>query len=141
MKGGIDCDLPLERFSGFLFDGIKRGNRDITEFTLERLSHWYGSDVIRNLLNVVEFVDDEKFRRVADALVEIGPPAVPLIVDKLLTADRETKLRLLELLKQCPTLGDHRAISCTSLTIRIRMSARRSLICSGFPAIRPPSRR
>lgn len=102
-NGCIDCDLPLERFSSFLFDGIKRGNRDITEFTLKRLSHWYGSDVIRNLLNVVEFVDDEKFRRVADALVEIGAPAVPLIVDKLLTAERETKLRLLDLLKQCPT--------------------------------------
>ena len=101
--GRLDCDLPLERFSGFLFDGIKRGNKEITEFTFNRLSHWYGSNVIRNLLDVIEYVDDEKFRRVADALIEIGGPAVPLIVDKLRSADKDTKVRLLELLKHCPT--------------------------------------
>ena len=39
----------------------------------------------------------------ADSLVEIGAPAVPYIIDKLVVAEKETKIRLLDLLKQCPT--------------------------------------
>ncbi len=101
--GRLECELPLDRFCVFLFDGVRRGNPEITEFTFGRLAAWHGRNVICEMLTIIEYLDDDRFRRVADALIEIGPTTVPLIVTKLQGADKETKLRLLELLKQFPT--------------------------------------
>ncbi|HVP06248.1 MAG TPA: HEAT repeat domain-containing protein, partial [Candidatus Acidoferrum sp.] len=97
--GRIECDLPLDRFATFLFDGIKRGNKRITDFTLSRLSHWFGSDVINGLLDVIDVVDEDRLRRISDILAGIGAPAGRLIVDKLQTATKSAKLRLLEIIK------------------------------------------
>ncbi|PWB68641.1 hypothetical protein C3F09_11245 [candidate division GN15 bacterium] len=97
--GRIGCDLPLDRFTDFLFDGVKKGNVEITEFTLSRLSHWYGSHVIENLLTVLDCVDDTKLGKISEALVLVGRSYSELMIEHLLRAGRESKLRLLEVIK------------------------------------------
>ncbi len=99
-SGKIEVDLPLDRFADYLFDGVKRGNPEITEFTLSRLSHWYGSKVVQNLLDVVGYVDDRRLSQVTGALVEIGAPAGKHMIAKLANSSKETKLRLLDVIKQ-----------------------------------------
>jgi HEAT repeat protein len=97
--GRVDCDLPLDRFTAFLFDGMRRGNKEITEFTLSRLSHWYGNDVIKGLLDVIDVVDEDRLRRIADILSGIGAPAGRLIIEKFRTVQKNTKIRLIEIMK------------------------------------------
>ena len=96
----IDIDLPLNNFTGFLFDGIKNRNFDITEFTLSRLSHWYGREVIKGLLDVLDFVDENNLVRITDILSEAGHQTGKLIVQKLGNASSGTKVRLLEVVQQ-----------------------------------------
>lgn len=98
--GKVNLDLPLDRFADFLFDGVKRGIPEITEFTLSRLSHWYGSNVLRNLLDVIGYVDEQRLDQVTEALAQIGSSAGRQIIEKMTTSDKETKLRLLDVVKQ-----------------------------------------
>jgi len=49
-KGHIEHNLPLDRFTEFLFNGVRSGSRKITDFTLDRLRTWRDSNVIANLL-------------------------------------------------------------------------------------------
>ena len=70
--GKLSFELPLDQYTDFLFEGIKNGNQAVTEFTLSRLSHWFGNSVIEGLLNVVEFVDDGGLKRITDMLSEVG---------------------------------------------------------------------
>jgi len=98
--GKIDCDLPLDRFTGFLFGGIKNRDKNITEFTLNRLTHWYGQGIVKSLLDVLDFVDEDTLKRVSEILGEAGPSAAELILEKLAGASSGTKLVLLDIIKQ-----------------------------------------
>ncbi len=96
----IDCDLPLDKFSGFLFDGIRNHDRKITEFTLSRLTHWYGTDVLSSLLDVLESVDEDGRQRISDILVDAGPTAATTMLDKFATISAVGKLTVLEAIRQ-----------------------------------------
>ncbi len=98
-NGRIGCDLPLDRFTDFLFDGVKKGNEEITEFTLGRLSHWYGSHVIKNLLQVLDCVDESKLGKITEALALVGRSHSELMIEHLHKASKESKLRLLDVIK------------------------------------------
>lgn len=98
--GSLDFDLPLDRFADYLFDGIKRGNKEITDFTLSRLTNWYGTRVVRNLLDSLDYIEEQKMGRVVEAICDIGPRVVPALIEKLHSSSKETKLRLLGILKR-----------------------------------------
>ncbi|MFZ1684087.1 MAG: HEAT repeat domain-containing protein, partial [Candidatus Zixiibacteriota bacterium] len=98
--GKVEVDLPLDRFTDYLFDGVRRGNQQIADFTLSRLKHWYGSKVVRNLLDVIEYVDDDRLSVITEALINIGPSAGKQVIARMGTANKETKLRLLDIVKQ-----------------------------------------
>ena len=100
VKGRIDCDLPLADFQDFLFEGVKNKNPEVTRFTLARLRHWYGNDVLTGLLNVVDYVDDETLAEVTDILTQVGPAAGRFITRKLASASSGLKVKLLDVLKQ-----------------------------------------
>ncbi|MFH1374467.1 MAG: HEAT repeat domain-containing protein [bacterium] len=97
--GKIDCDLPLDKFSDFLFDGIKSRNSKITDFTLSRLTNWYGRDVMKSLLEVLDFVDEETLKHVSEIIEQIGPNATEPILKMFPRASSHTKLVLLEILR------------------------------------------
>ncbi len=99
-KGSIEHDLPLDKFSSFLFDGIKNKNKKLTEFTLARLKHWYGQDVMNSLLEVLHFVDEEDLKSIVKMLGEIGPSASPAILKQFPNATSELKIIYLNILKQ-----------------------------------------
>jgi HEAT repeat protein len=99
-QGRIGCDLPLDQFTGFLFDGIRNRNRRITEFTLSRLSHWSGNDVILSLLDILDSVDDEDRERITEALVQEGPAAVNTMLDKFADTSLSGKLTILDVIRQ-----------------------------------------
>ena len=97
--GKIECDLPMDKFADFLFEGIKVHNRKITEFTLGRLKHWHGNKVLLRLLGVLDFVEDEDRQRISDILVDAGPAAVSLMLDKFTDSSLDSKLTLLDVIK------------------------------------------
>jgi HEAT repeat protein len=94
----VTFDLPLDRFTDFLFEGIRNRNRDITEFTLSRLSHWYGSRVISGLLDVVEVVEEDELQRITEMLAEVGPSVATMILDRLTRSTTAHQIRLLDIL-------------------------------------------
>ncbi|MDH4155985.1 MAG: HEAT repeat domain-containing protein, partial [candidate division Zixibacteria bacterium] len=94
-----DWELPLDRFTDFLFDGIRSKNRTITRFTLNRLPHWHGPDVIGGLIDAMGAVDEEDVDTIAAVLKEIGPSASPVILDKFKQATTPVKMALLDILK------------------------------------------
>ena len=96
----IDIDLPLDNFADFLFDGIKNRDRAITEFTLSRLSHWFGSKVIAGLLDVLEYVEEDDLKRITGLLGEVGSPIAAPILAKLPHASTPHQGRLLNILAQ-----------------------------------------
>ncbi len=98
--GKIECDLPMDRFAHFLFDGIKNHNRKITEFTLNRMKHWYGNEVLSQLLGVLDSVDEDDRRRISDILVDAGPAAVNSMLDRFTDSNLASKLTLLDVVKQ-----------------------------------------
>ena len=98
--GALDHDLPLDKYSDFLFNGIRNRNRKLTEFTLGRLNHWNGSDVIGSLLDVVDSVDEENHKRISEILEQAGALATKLILQKLPAASTAAKLIFLETLQQ-----------------------------------------
>jgi HEAT repeat protein len=97
--GAIVADIPMDRFNDFLFDGMRRKNRLITDFTLKRLGHWYGSSMIRGLVDLLDYVEDEDQAKIVEVLGSNGPAASQLIVDKLETTQPITRNKLLEILK------------------------------------------
>jgi len=97
--GKLDLELPLDRYTDFLFEGIRNGNRAVTEFTLSRLSHWFGKSVIEGLLDVVEFVDDNGLKRITDMLSEVGPAAALPILKKIPQASSALQTKLLDVIK------------------------------------------
>lgn len=99
-NGTLEYDLPLDRFSGFLFDGIKKKNKKLTQFTLNRLKHWYGQDILRSLLEVLQYVDEEELSQVVKMLGDIGPSARNVIIEKMETATTDLKLIYLNILKE-----------------------------------------
>jgi HEAT repeat protein len=99
-KGRLDYDLPLDRFTDFLFEGIRSRNKKITEFTLGRLSHWYGNKVVASLIDVLDSVDDNERRRIADVLEDAGPSSTKVILERFPAASSTTKLTLLEIVRQ-----------------------------------------
>ncbi len=99
-NGRLDYDLPLDRFTDFLFDAIRNRNKKITEFTLGRLSHWYGNKVVSSLIDVLDSVDDTERKRIADVLEDAGPSATRTILDKFASASAITKTTLLEVVRQ-----------------------------------------
>ena len=96
----INFDLPLDRFTDFLFDGIKNRDEAITEFTLSRLSHWFGSKVVSGLLDVIEFVEEDEFKRITEMLVEVGPSVGAAIMARLPKASTAHQIKLLDILIQ-----------------------------------------
>ena len=98
-RGAILPDIPLDRFTEFLFDGMRRKNRLITDFTLNRLGHWYGSSMIRGLVDLLDYVEDDDQVRIVEVLSTNGSAASQLIVDKLETAQPITRNKLLDILK------------------------------------------
>lgn len=98
--GKIECDLPMDKFTQFLFDGIKNHDRKITEFTLSRMKHWYGSEVLSQLLGVLDSVEEEDRQRISDILIDAGPAAVNSMLDRFTDASLASKLVLLDVIKQ-----------------------------------------
>ena len=98
-QGRIPCDLPLDKFTDFLFDGIRNKNEKITRFTLDRLSHWYGSGVLESLLDVLEYVDEDELNHIVRVLGEFGASASHLIIRKLESAPSPLRLTLLDIIK------------------------------------------
>jgi HEAT repeat protein len=96
--GRINFDLPLDRFTDFLFEGIRNRDHAITEFTLARLSHWYGSKVIAGLLDVVEVVEEEELKRITEMLVEVGPPVATMILKRLSQSTTAHQIRMLDIM-------------------------------------------
>jgi len=102
--GRIDDDLPLDKFTDFLFDGIRNRNEDITDFTLNRLTHWYGNTIIESMLGVIDCVDEDRFRRISDILSDVGYPVGKMVVKKLVTTTSNSlRLKLLDVLKPVVT--------------------------------------
>jgi HEAT repeat protein len=97
--GQIDLDLPLDKYSEFLFEGIKNRNEAVTEFTLSRLSHWYGNTVIDGLLDVLDYVDEDRLRQITEILGEVGHRAAKSIVAKIGSSSKQLKLKLLDVVK------------------------------------------
>lgn len=97
--GRIAWDLPLDRFGDYLFDGIRRKDAEITDFTLSRLKSWYGTDVVKNLLDVIDDIDEDKLLQVTEILSDIGPAAGNVILEKFPTASKGLKLKLLDIIK------------------------------------------
>ena len=97
--GKLSFELPLDKYADFLFEGIKNGNQAVTEFTLSRLSHWFGNSIIEGLLNVVEFVDDTGLKRITDMLSEVGPAAAKPILNKMPQASSALQVKLLDVIK------------------------------------------
>jgi HEAT repeat protein len=96
----INVDLPLDNFTDFLFDGVKNRDHAITEFTLSRLSHWFGSKVIASLLDVLEYVDEDDLKRITGLLGEVGPSIAAPILAKLPHASTPHQGRMLDILAQ-----------------------------------------
>ncbi len=99
-EGQVDFELPLDRFSEYLFDGIKNRNDAVTDFTLSRLTHWYGKSVIDGLLEVIDYVDEDRLQKITEILGEVGIPAAKPIIAKIPNASKGLKLKLLDVLKQ-----------------------------------------
>jgi HEAT repeat protein len=99
-SGPLSLDLPLDDFRQFLFDGMRNGDRAITEFTLSRMNTWYGSDMLQGLLDTLDYLDEETLQEVAQLLIQIGPSAAPMITRKITGAPAGLKLKLLDVLKQ-----------------------------------------
>jgi len=97
--GRIGYDLPLDDLADFLFEGIKTRNKDVTDFTLERMTHWYNGNVVDKLLSIIDYVEEDRLPRIIDIVSEIGPVAGKLIIQKISGASKEGKLRLLSILK------------------------------------------
>ncbi|MEE8576817.1 MAG: HEAT repeat domain-containing protein, partial [candidate division Zixibacteria bacterium] len=98
-NGKLQYDLPLNDFQEFLFEGVRNRNGEVTRFTIDRLNHWYGNDVLKGLLDVIDYVDEETFAEVSEVLVKVGPSVGQLIIEKLPTATLDLKLKLLDVLK------------------------------------------
>ncbi|MDH3892599.1 MAG: HEAT repeat domain-containing protein [candidate division Zixibacteria bacterium] len=98
--GKIECDLPLDKFTHFLFDGLKNHNRKITEFTLSTLKHWYGEEVLSPLLDTLDSVEEEDRCRISDILVEVGPSSVSSMLDLFADSSLVAKLTMLDVIKQ-----------------------------------------
>lgn len=96
----INIDLPLDNFTDFLFDGIKNRDHAITEFTLSRLSHWFGSRVIAGLLDVLEYVEEDDLKRITGLLGEVGPSVAAPILAKLPHASTQHQGQMLDILAQ-----------------------------------------
>ena len=99
-KGALNHDLPLDKFSGYLFEGIKNKNKKLTKFTLNKLNHWYGQDILNSLLEVLNFVDDEDLQEIIKMLGDIGPSASKTIINQFPKANSELKIIFLNILKQ-----------------------------------------
>jgi HEAT repeat protein len=95
----LQPDLALDRFTDFLFEGIRNEDERIIEFVLERLPRWHGPEVMDALVRVIESLEDETFQRVVEVLAEIGPAAGNQIVEKLKTASKARKLKLLDVIR------------------------------------------
>ncbi len=98
--GKFDGDLPLDKFTEFLFEGIRNHNRRITEFTLGRLKHWYSQDVMFRLLDVLDSVEDDDRERISDILRDAGPSAAVSILERFAGNTITTKLTLLDVIKE-----------------------------------------
>ncbi|RME31191.1 MAG: hypothetical protein D6800_01025, partial [Candidatus Zixiibacteriota bacterium] len=92
-------DLPLDRFRHFLFDGVKRGDEELTSFTLKQLRHWCGPDILRGLVGVLDGVNEDKLRAISEIMVEAGPMAGEVMAEKFATASNSVKLKLLDIFK------------------------------------------
>ncbi len=96
--GRIDCDLPLDRFVGFLFDRIRAHDRKITQFTLSRLPRWYGNDVVRQLLDVVDAVGDEELERIREVLRQAGPSTCGILLERFAGVSVRARCLFLEII-------------------------------------------
>ena len=134
-QGKIDYELKLEKFSDFLFEGVKNRNEEITEFTLTRLNHWYGNTVIQSLLDVIDYVDDTRLKQISNILSEIGPAAGKFIVEKLPSAPIGLKLKLLDLIKEFvdPEMGLALSKMADDPDPEVRMRVAHTLGVSGNP--------
>jgi len=99
-NGRLDHKLPLDRFTEFLFNGVRSGSRKITEFTLSRLENWHDSNVIANLLAVLDRFSEGDRVRLAEIFEAVGSDANEVIIVCFPTMKTEAKLILLELLQQ-----------------------------------------
>ena len=98
--GQIEQDLPLDKFSKFLFNGVKNKDKMITKFTLDRLNHWYGSNVLKSLLNVLSYVEEDDLNSIVEMLGQIGPSAADMILEEFDESPSSHKVIFLNILKQ-----------------------------------------
>ena len=99
-EGNIDFDLPLDKFSKFLFNGVKEKDPEITDFTISSLKTWFGHDVIYNLIDVLDAVDEENQKLIIEILGQVGGTASTMLINKFSESSVETKKIILEIIKQ-----------------------------------------
>lgn len=99
-SGRLDLEVPLDRFADFLFEAIRNKNRRVTQFTLDRLTYWYGHDIIEKLLNVMSFVEEDDLSRITETLGKVGPAVSRQIMHRFPEVPAKTKLALIDILKQ-----------------------------------------
>ncbi|MCD6249355.1 MAG: HEAT repeat domain-containing protein [candidate division Zixibacteria bacterium] len=97
-EGRIEYDLPLDKFTGFLFEGIRNRDQAITEFTLSRLSNWFGSKVISGLIDVIGFVEGDELKRITELLGDVGPKVAKPILERLSDAPLTHQSKLLDII-------------------------------------------
>ena len=100
-EGNIDYDLPLDKFSKYLFNGVKEKDPEITNFTISRLKSWFGHDVIFNLIDVLDAVDEDNQKIIIETLGQVGGTASTMLINKFNTSSVETKKIILDIIKQC----------------------------------------
>ena len=71
---------------------IKNRDKKLTEFTLNRLKHWYGKDILNSLLEVLHYVDEDDLKSIVKMLGEIGLSAASSIIKQFSKANSELKI-------------------------------------------------
>lgn len=97
--GKIDCDLPLDSFKDFLFEGMKNKDAEITRFTLGQLKHWFGTDIISGLLDVVETIEGDDLKQLIDILSSVGGSLNALVLEKFPSKSETSKRLFLDIIK------------------------------------------
>jgi len=98
--GYIDCNLQLDRFVGFLVNGINNGDKRITEFVLNILTRKGGSEIVTPYLDVLQFLNRDALTLMERTLNSAGPSVGELIPEKFAGASSGTRLILLNVIKK-----------------------------------------
>lgn len=97
--GKIDCDLPLDSFKDFLFEGMRNKDEGITRFMLAQLKHWFGTDIVSGLLDVLDTVEGDDLKQLVDILGSVGGSLTALVLEKFPSKSATSKQIYLDIIK------------------------------------------